>query len=483
MAKRRVVITGAAGYVGQRMFKELSERWDLVPIDVIAATRSGEKVPGLVVADLTNPDRNQYRQHFRGADAVIHLGYVRAPGMDATTWQENNDAKFWAEHQNVALAYNVYRVALEEGVRRVVVASSNHAADYYERLVWDGRVDMVTPEMPPRSDNWYGWAKAAYELLGFVFATGKVDGRKLEVVQWRIGGPRDDDIEHVKPGDIKVDAPGARRVPLARAIRCQQAIRMVETDGHHGRARRAVPDRLRDQRQHAPVLEPGQRQDEDRLRAPGRQPGELRRRASPPSRAEPRRRDGRRGQRVRSRREFIGFAIAGRAGGAPCRSGRRRARSSRIGVLLAVRRQSDGPAPSFHVFRDTLRELGHVEGANVSFEYRWAGGKYDRLPALAAELAQSKVDVILSAWSTPSALAAKRATATHPGGLRRRRATRSGSSWSRASRGPGGNVTGSTFLSEETVGKLLQLLKEVVPAGDAASRSCPIRPIPCTSRC
>jgi len=227
MAKRRVVITGAAGYVGQRMFKELAERWDVVPIDVTATTRSGEKVAGLVVADLTNPDRNQYRQHFRGADAVIHLGYVRAPGMDATTWQENNDAKFWAEHQNVALAYNVYRVALEEGVRRVVVASSNHAADYYERLVWDGRVDMVTPEMPPRSDNWYGWAKAAYELLGFVFATGKVDGKKLEVVQWRIGGPRDDDIEHVKPGDIKVmhRALGAY---LSRRDQVQQAIRMVE---------------------------------------------------------------------------------------------------------------------------------------------------------------------------------------------------------------------------------------------------------------
>jgi hypothetical protein len=184
---------------------------------------------GLVVTDLTNPDRNAYRQHFRGADAVIHLGYVRAAGMDATTWQENNDAKFWAEHQNVALAYNVYRVALEEGVRRVVVASSNHAADYYERLVWDGRVDMVTPEMPPRSDNWYGWAKAAYELLGFVFATGKVDGKKLEVVQWRIGGPRDDDIEHVKPGDIKVmhRALGAY---LSRRDQVQQAIRMVETE-------------------------------------------------------------------------------------------------------------------------------------------------------------------------------------------------------------------------------------------------------------
>ena len=203
MAKRRVVVTGAAGYVAQRMFARLRERWDVVPIDVRATTRDGRAIPGIVVADLTRPDRDEYRRHFRRADAVIHCGYVRAPGLDATTWQDNSDAKFWAEHQNVALAYNVYRTALEEGVRRVVVASSNHASDYYERLVWADKLDMVTPELPPRSDNWYGWAKAAYELLGFVFATGKVDGRKLEVVQWRIGGPRDDDIDHVTPGDIK----------------------------------------------------------------------------------------------------------------------------------------------------------------------------------------------------------------------------------------------------------------------------------------
>jgi hypothetical protein len=229
MAKRRVVVTGAAGYVAQRMWPELAQRWDLVPIDVRPTTRDGRAVPGLIVADLTKPDRDEYRRHFRGADAVIHCGFVSAPGLDATTWQDTGDAKFWAEHTNVALAYNVYRVALEEGVRRVVVASSNHAADYYERLVWDGRLDMVTPEMPPRSDNWYGWAKAAYELLGFVFATGKVEGRKLEIVQWRIGGPRDDDIDHVAPGDIKVmhRALGAY---LSRRDQVQQAVRMVETE-------------------------------------------------------------------------------------------------------------------------------------------------------------------------------------------------------------------------------------------------------------
>jgi NAD+ dependent glucose-6-phosphate dehydrogenase len=228
MARRRVVLTGAAGYVAQRMFEELDERWDVVPIDVKSTTRDGRPVPKLVVSDLTNLDRNAYRQHFRGADAVIHCGFVRAPGKTADDWQDNSDAKFQAEHANVALAYNVYRVALEEGVRRVVVCSSNHAADYYERLVWDGRVDMVTPEMPPRSDNWYGWSKASYELLGFVFATGKVDGRKLEVVQWRIGGPRDNDIDGIQPGDVKTmhRALGAY---LSRRDQVQQAIKMVET--------------------------------------------------------------------------------------------------------------------------------------------------------------------------------------------------------------------------------------------------------------
>jgi len=229
MAKRRVVLTGAAGYVAQRMFRELDERWELVPIDIRATTRDDKPIPRAVVADLTEPERDRYRAHFKGADAVIHCGFVRAPGLDATTWQNNSDAKFWAEHANVALAYNVYKTALEEGVRRVVSVSSNHAGDYYERLVWAEKLDMVTPEMPPRSDNWYGWSKAAYELLGFVFATGQVGGRKLEIVQWRIGGPRDDDIDHVKPGDIK----GMHRALgayLSQRDQVQQAIRMVEAE-------------------------------------------------------------------------------------------------------------------------------------------------------------------------------------------------------------------------------------------------------------
>jgi putative ABC transport system substrate-binding protein len=178
---------------------------------------------------------------------------------------------------------------------------------------------------------------------------------------------------------------------------------------------------------------------------------------------------------VRSRRSFIGFAILG-ALAAPRAVGAQARKVARIGVLSPFT-PPDGPAPSFQVLRDTLRELGHVEGVNVSFEYRWAGGKYDRLPALATELVQSKVDVILSAWGTPGALAAKRATTTIPVvfvGVGDAVAVELVGSLAR----PGANVTGSTFLSEETVGKLLQLLKEVAPrAARVAVVSNPANPV------
>ncbi|MDH3644356.1 MAG: NAD(P)-dependent oxidoreductase [Gammaproteobacteria bacterium] len=204
MTKKRVVVTGASGYIIQRMWTELAERYEIVALDNRESNANGEKVPGIRVCDLTQPDRDLYREHFRGADAVIHSAFVSAKGLDATTWSDNSQPKFEAEHANVAMAYNVYQTAIEEDVKRVVVASSNHAADYYERLIWKDQWDCVTPDMPPKSDNFYGWAKIAYESLGFVFATGQVGGRKLEVVQLRIGGPRDNaDLDDISAGDIK----------------------------------------------------------------------------------------------------------------------------------------------------------------------------------------------------------------------------------------------------------------------------------------
>ncbi len=197
MAKRNVVVTGASGYITSRMLPALRERYDLTLLDARTTDRSGAEVPGIITVDLRSPDRDRYREHFRGADAVIHCAFVKSR-QEATA-----DERFANEQANVAMAYNVYQTAVEEGVRRVVVASSNHAADYYERLIWSGKWDYVTPEMRPLSDNYYGWAKEAYEHLGFVFACGKETGRPLENVQLRIGGPRETDVQTCPPGDLQ----------------------------------------------------------------------------------------------------------------------------------------------------------------------------------------------------------------------------------------------------------------------------------------
>jgi len=175
------------------MLPELRERYDLTLLDVRTVDRDGTEVPGVVAVDLLNTDRDAYREHFRDADAVIHCGFVKGDGRET----------FWVELDNVKMAYNVYQTSVEEGVRRVVVFSSNHAADFYEKLIWSDRMDFVTPEMLPLSDNYYGWAKSSYELLGFAFATGNVnDGKVLEVVQLRIGGPRETDLDSTSHQDL-----------------------------------------------------------------------------------------------------------------------------------------------------------------------------------------------------------------------------------------------------------------------------------------
>jgi putative ABC transport system substrate-binding protein len=113
--------------------------------------------------------------------------------------------------------------------------------------------------------------------------------------------------------------------------------------------------------------------------------------------------------------------------------------------------------------RLALRERGHVEGQNIATEYRYAEGKFDRVPELAAELVRLKVDIIVVAGGTGTVQAAKNATKTIPivmvggGGD----PVEAGLVESLAR--PGGNVTGLTLLSEELGGKRLELLKEAVP--------------------
>ena len=181
----RVVLTGATGYLAGRMLPALQERYDLVLIDARSTHRkSNQPVEGVQIADLTNPDRDTYRAHFRQADAVVHCAYGRANRKDP-------DVHFAAELQNIQMAYNLYRICQEEAVRRMVVFSSNHAADFTEGLFWQGVIKSILPDMRPLPNNIYGWAKSAYELLGFTFACDKIGHRPVENIQLRIGSPWD----------------------------------------------------------------------------------------------------------------------------------------------------------------------------------------------------------------------------------------------------------------------------------------------------
>lgn len=225
--ERKVVVTGAAGLIAGLLLPALRERYELAPLDLRSTDRNGNTVEGIQIADLLHRDRDAYRHHFEGADAVVHCGFVR-PKDPADPNQ-----RFRAELANVEMAYNVYQTAWEAGVRRVVVASSNHAADYYEPLVLDGQWDFVTPAMRALSDNYYGWAKEVYEHLGFVFAVGKMNGGPLENVQIRIGGPRETDVGNCEPGDLRCMR-RALAVYISQRDMAQLFIKSIETEDIRG---------------------------------------------------------------------------------------------------------------------------------------------------------------------------------------------------------------------------------------------------------
>jgi len=155
------------------------------------------------------------------------------------------------------------------------------------------------------------------------------------------------------------------------------------------------------------------------------------------------------------RRAFLGTLAGGLLAAPLAAEAQQRPKTARIGFLSL----SSGPTPTMDI-SPGLRELGWIEGQNIAVEYRWAAGREDQLPTLAAELVRLKVDVIVTS-SGLAAQAAKRATATIPI-VATFVADPVGAGLVASLARPGGNITGLTTLAAGLSAKRLELLKAVV---------------------
>jgi putative ABC transport system substrate-binding protein len=142
------------------------------------------------------------------------------------------------------------------------------------------------------------------------------------------------------------------------------------------------------------------------------------------------------------------------------------AQQSKMPVVGYLGAGSANTTVSLVPFLQGLRESGFVEGQNIIIEYRWAGGQYDRLPAMAADLVNRRVAVITTSGGTPAASAARAATATIPIVFRGGGGDPVSLGLVASLNSPGGNVTGAINLTGGTTteAKAVQFLRELVPA-------------------
>ncbi len=179
MNRKKVLITGAAGRIGQVMRTGLKDRYDLRLMyhRTVLEAVEGEEVAMGSVADMA-----AIEAAVDGVDAVVHM--AGDPSTSAP-WES-------VLEKNIQGVYCTYEACRKKGVKRVIFASTNHVTGFYEQ---DGA--YTTPEMPERPDSLYGVSKAFGEDLGRYY----VDEYGLEVICLRIGSFQPDSAVRERKGD------------------------------------------------------------------------------------------------------------------------------------------------------------------------------------------------------------------------------------------------------------------------------------------
>ncbi|WP_410771560.1 NAD-dependent epimerase/dehydratase family protein [Fontibacillus sp. BL9] len=169
--KRKLLITGASGTIGNVMYKGLQKdgRYEVIGADIQEDDEQG-------ILNIDIADEARLSELTEGIDTVLHFAWIK----------DNGDFLGKVLAGNVSGAYKLFEAAVQNGVRRIVFASSNHATGFYKT---DEKID---PEDPYRPDSFYGLSKCYIELLGRLYS----DQGKISSFNIRIGNFPGDDRPH-----------------------------------------------------------------------------------------------------------------------------------------------------------------------------------------------------------------------------------------------------------------------------------------------